>query len=68
MPPNLYVHIQTMGCVDHWLNTEPGTNIFKIHLYFNTLVTMFIHIKQGTSANEHATQLLALFEVLEPVD
>ena len=60
--------MQTMCRVDRRLNAEPGTNVFKIHLPFDTLVTMFIHIKQETSANEHATQHVALFEVLEPVE
>ena len=45
-PPDLYVLMQTMGCVDRRLDAEPGTHVFGIHLSFDTLVTMFICIKQ----------------------
>ena len=39
--------------------------MFEIHLSFDTLVTMFIRIKQGESDKERSIQLVALFEVLE---
>ena len=65
IPPNLYVLMQTMGCVGHRLNVVPGSNLSEIHLYFDTLVTMFICIKQGISNEEQSTQLIALYEVLE---
>ena len=41
-PPNLYVLMHTMRCVYYCLNAKPGPNVFKIHISFNTLVTMFI--------------------------
>ena len=65
IPPNLYVLMQTMGCVDRCLDAEPGTHTFEIHLSFDTLVTMFIRIKQGESNKEQSIQRVALFEVLE---
>ena len=57
--------MQTMGRVDRRLDAVPGTNVFEIHLSFDTLVTMFIRIKQGESNKERSIQLVALFEVLE---
>ena len=52
IPPNLYVLMQTMGPVDCRLDAEPGTHVPGIHLSVNTLVIMFILIKQGESNKE----------------
>ena len=65
IPPILYMHMQTMGHIGHTLNAESGFNAFEMHLYFDSMVTMFICIKQGTSADERTTQLVSSFELLE---
>ena len=64
-PLNQYMLMQTLGYIDRGLNAEPGSNVFKIHLSFSTLITMFIRIKRGTSADKQATPLVVLFGVLE---
>lgn len=39
--------------------------VFEIHLSLDTLITMFIHIKQCDSNKERSIQLTALYKVLE---
>ena len=47
IPSNLHVLMQTMGHVDPCLDAVTGSHIFEILLSFDTLVTIFICIKQG---------------------
>ena len=62
--PNLDVLMQTMGRVDHHLDTSPGSNTFKICISFGSIVSMFICIMRATTIKECSTQLVAIFEVM----
>ena len=62
--PNLYVLTQTMGTVDCCLDAILGSNTFKIHIYFDSIVSMFIRVMKATTAKKCSTQLVTMFKVL----
>ena len=63
-PSNLYELVQELGRVDRQRNTEPGSNTYKVHVSFDSFVSLFIRIMQGGDADERKVQLAQLYEVL----
>ena len=52
LPASPYEQVQGFGCVDRWMNAEPGSNTYEIHLDLNSYVSLFVRTMTSDNASE----------------
>ena len=50
LSPSLYDVVQEMGHVDLSLLAEPGSNTYKIHISFDSYISLYIRIMRGNNS------------------
>ena len=62
--PSMYSRVQEMGRVDRNPLSSVGDNRYEVHISFICVVKLFVRIMQNPQAEERATQLASMMDVL----
>jgi hypothetical protein len=64
LAPSMYSLVQEMGRVDRNPLLSVGDNRYEVHISFTCVVKLFVRIMQTPQAEERATQLASMMDVL----